>query len=128
MWQVVPDAQLCMAKLALRPWFDLATERMAHLLQTITNAEDGEAQLVDEFPNFAVKMRSVLIIHGAGPAAQDYPIGCEGAHFLHLHDARPKLAIHAGLTNTAADKVAYLRPKVENQNSLLLQLLRACRK
>mmetsp|Transcript_100609 Transcript_100609/g.225510 ORF Transcript_100609/g.225510 Transcript_100609/m.225510 type:complete len:554 (+) Transcript_100609:73-1734(+) len=117
--QVCPDAELGVAEFALGAGLDLATVAVAHLLQAVADAEDGQPLLLQQLPDVAAEVRGVGVVDGVRAAAEDDALRAEGGHLLRLQEAGPELAVDARLPDAATDEVADLRAEVDDEDALL---------
>src|SRR5689334_10769938 len=104
---------MSVAVLALLAVRDLASELIAHGLQTVTDAKDRNAEL----ENRGIGQRRVLRVHAARAAAEDQSLGLERAELGRLGVVAQDLGEDVALADTSRNDLGVLRTEIENDDS-----------
>ncbi len=119
----LPDRDVGAAVLAGAGVRDLAAEAPGHQLEAVAHAEDRGAGREDG----GVDGGRVLGVHRGRTAGEDDRLRLAGEHLLDRHVVRHDLGVDPGLAHTARDQLGVLGAEVDDQDQVMVGLLRHAR-
>ena len=93
---------------------DPAAKLLRHGLHAVADAENGRAERKDS----RRRPGRVRVRHGLRAARQDHAARLERAHLIVGDVPRMYLAIHPQLAHAAGDELSVLRPEIEDQDAV----------
>ena len=108
------DVQLGAAVLALPGLRDLAAEIARDELRAVTDAEDGNARVVDR----GVDVGRAGDVHRRRATREDDRLRVAGEHLRDRHRARDDLAVDVHLAHPPRDQLRVLRPEVDDEDEV----------